>query len=78
MNTLRKNIYFLCKSKYIPRWFLKSFYKFLGFYVKIRRFYIKICFIVLAPGLVVEAENNTNKVSGLIPEKGGYFAATAC
>ena len=48
MKILRKSIYFLCKSKYFPIYF-KAIFGFLEFYVKIRRFYIKMCFIVLAP-----------------------------
>ena len=42
----------------------KVFLGFLEFYVKFSHFYVKICFIVLAPGLVVMVEDNAQNVKG--------------
>ena len=43
----------------------KVFLGFLEFYVKIRRFYVKIGVMVLAPGVVVTAEDSRLRDPGL-------------
>ena len=58
-----------------PKLFLKSFLGFLELYVKIWRFYVKISFIVLAPGgptqLFEVPIPNEIKNKGLLPWSSG-------